>query len=380
MNKNILLIALFSILYFTSYGQWLNKGFTFQGNSRSYRVYVPANYDAANPATMVLTLHGLGDNIANFSLIGMNFIADTANIIVVVPQAMTDPLASTAWNSGAGFLGYYPNASVDDVGFISALIDTVSNNYAINAERVFCCGFSMGGFMTERLACELNGKIKSFASVAGTFGGALPPCNPGRAVSIAHFHGTSDGTVPYNGPQPGIAATDLIDFWVTNNECDATPVESNLPNLYSDGYTVDHFVYAGGADETRVELFRVNGADHVWLTAENDISYTVEIWNFFNSQINGTTSITENFNQESLQVFPNPVNDKLQVITSLNAGNLPVILVLSDFTGKKIIQTPMSGSSAAISFQDLRLDSGLYLLTLQSGLHSISKKIVYTKL
>src|ERR1700752_3048181 len=111
------------------FAQWQNKGFTHQGNARQYRVYKPASYNPSNPASLVLTLHGLGDNMTNFSNIGFNSVADTANIIVVVPQAMTDGLiSSTAWNSGTGFMGYYPNSSINDVSFLSALIDTIKTN------------------------------------------------------------------------------------------------------------------------------------------------------------------------------------------------------------------------------------------------------------
>jgi polyhydroxybutyrate depolymerase len=378
--KKIIPLILFSILYVVANAQWLNKGFTFQGNNRVYRVYVPAMYNADNPASLVLTLHGLGDNITNFSLIGMNLIADTANIIVVVPQAMTDPLASTAWNSGAGVFGYYPNSAIDDVSFISALIDTVSTQYIIDSEKVFCCGFSMGGFMTQRLACELNDKIKVFASVAGTFGSGLPPCTPDRAVSVAHFHGTSDATVPYNGPQPGIAATALADFWVNNNACNTMPVESTFPDYSNDGFTVDHFVYSEGEDNTRVELFRVNGADHVWLTPVNDIWYTGEIWNFFNSQQIPTTGVIQNVDGKEMNIYPNPVSDRISVNLPEMTFNESANLKLTDLTGKVLYVSPVNGNSFELSLKELSLKSGFYILTFRSGGYTIAKKIIYTKL
>ncbi|MBK6836571.1 MAG: hypothetical protein IPG89_20875 [Bacteroidetes bacterium] len=135
-------LFVFTILSSTLFGQWQNKSFTFQGNLRQYRIYVPAIYNAANPVPLVLTLHGLGDNMTNFSGIGMNLIADTANFIVICPQALTDAVVgSSAWHSGAGQFGYYPNAAINDVAFMNALIDSTSAQYSINSKSYLLYGF-----------------------------------------------------------------------------------------------------------------------------------------------------------------------------------------------------------------------------------------------
>lgn len=373
MKKTLLPLFLL-LLSANLFGQWINKGFTFGNNARTYRVYVPTVYDPSKPASLVLTLHGLGDNIANFSQIGMNNIADTANIIVVVPQAVSDFLAGAAWNSGAGFLGYYPNPTINDVGFISALIDTVSANYAIDPNKVFSCGFSMGGFMTERLACELNDKIKAFASVSGTFGQGLPPCTPNRAVSIAHFHGTADAVVPYNGPTPGLAVSDLMTFWATNNQCDATPTETNLPDTQNDGYTVDHFVYENGLNNTNLELFRVNGADHVWLSSANDINYTKEIWHFFSKQQFVATGI-ETATQHKVAVYPNPSSNAIMVDMTQLPSNKSYLLAIYDYSGKLVFSKNTQAAQNQLLLKDLGLSRGLYVLKINADGVAITQKI-----
>lgn len=351
--------------------QWQNKTMTFETVSRQYRVYVPANYNPSNPASLVFTLHGLGDNMTNFSGIGMNQVADTANIIVVVPQALTDPMINaTAWNSGAGYMGYYANSTVNDVGFINALIDSVSASYSIDPQKVFSCGFSMGGFMTERLALELNTRIKAFASVAGTFGnGLLPVQNPGRAVSVAHFHGTSDGTIAYAGNNYGNDVVDLINFWVQNNNCGTTPVHTNLPDLVSDGYTVEHDVYSGGDNQTVVELFKVNGADHTWLTAANDISYTVEIWKFFNRYMSATLAVNELKANESMTVFPNPATDHVSISCPTAYPVEAYTLTISDLSGKACMteQFQFDGQAHTLPFNPTLLQKGMYLVRVENN-------------
>lgn len=364
-------IATAMILTTNCFAQWQNKSFTHQGNTRQYRVYKSPNYNASIPASLVVTLHGLGDDMTNFSGIGMNLVVDTANIIVVVPQAISDALAGTAWNSGAGMFGYFPNASINDVAFINTLLDTIQTNYAINPNRVYACGFSMGGFMTNRLAIELNTRFAAFASVSGTIGTGLPGFNPNNAVSIAHFHGTGDGTVPYAGNTSGIGADSLVNFWIDNNQCNSAPQHISIPNTQSDGYTVDQYIYSGGEDNSSVEFFKVTGADHVWLTPANDISYTKEIWKFFNKHktISSTAGINELASDgDEYVVYPNPASEFLNVRYTGKSSNGEVQFSLLDLAGKTLLSSSVDFTAGFASIPLHSSDfKGIYLLKLKSG-------------
>ena len=72
-------------------------------------------------------------------MIGMNYIADTANFILIVPQALMATYLGqelgTAWNSGASLYGITPNQNVDDVGFLMAVLDSLNNNYNIDNNK-----------------------------------------------------------------------------------------------------------------------------------------------------------------------------------------------------------------------------------------------------
>lgn len=375
--KHFFTLILVSFVGMYSFSQWTTRNFSFESLNREFRIYVPANYSSSNPAALVFTLHGLGDDMANFSNIGMDNIADTANIIVVCPQAIIDPfLGSSAWNSGAGYSWFSPNSSVNDVGFINALIDSVSSEYAINPNKIFSCGFSMGGFMTQRLAIELNDRIKSFASVAGTFGNAIMPIqNPGRAVSIAHFHGTADSTILYNGNTWGNDVDALIDFWVQNNMCNVNSIQSNLPNLSNDGYTIEHFEYNGGNNSTSVELFKVNNANHTWLSTGNDIDYATEIWKFFNksSSQNASVSLLE---EDGFSFFPNPTNDKLQIVLSPKLGQRINKISLRDNLGKEINSYTLYQTQTEFSIDLTHLEEGVYFLSLQGSDVNLLRKVI----
>ena len=81
---------------------------------------------------------------------------------------------------------------------MTALIDDLVASQCVDPKRVFATGFSMGGGMTNVLACRLADRFAAVAPVAGnhgeTWGGT---CAPSRPVPIMAFHGTQDSFLPY---------------------------------------------------------------------------------------------------------------------------------------------------------------------------------------
>lgn len=369
--KKLGLISLFSLIFLFVFSsdltaQWTQNGITHDGIDRDYWIYVPPSYDAENPVSIVVTLHGMGDDATNFRGIGFNNIADTANFIVLVPDAMVDGLTGmTAWNSRAGMevfgLNYYPNTEIDDVGFIDAMINETIDNYAVNQAKIYACGFSMGGFMTQRLALRESSKFAAFASAAGTFGSGLTVSSPGRTIPIAHFHGTADATVGYDENIFGSNVEDLIDFWVDNNACTPTPIHTELPDTKEDGLTVDHYLYSNSENGAVVELFKVNNAEHIWLNQlTNDISYSIEMWKFFNRFEHQTLNI-ENEDIRQVSVYPNPSNSILNIDLE---NDKPVKVSIYDMNGQMMYK---SHSQGLLKINVINFKAGLYFL--QVGNH-----------
>lgn len=370
-----LFTLLFSILTIGSFAQQTTHSFTWDGLTRQYIKYVPAMYDGSTAVPVVFCLHGLGDNMNNFTGIGMNYVADTANFIVITPQAIVDPLVgSSAWNSGASYLGYTLNGSVDDIGFFGAILDTLVANYNIDETKVFSCGFSMGGFMTNRLGCEMNDRIAAIASVAGTIGGAIN-CTPGRAVPACHFHGTLDSTVYYEGNLYGNDAEELATFWATNNNCGGTPTVTTLPDIAADDYIITHSLYSSCDDGAEVELFRVDSCDHIWLTPANDIFYTTEIWKFFMKHSFESVSVEE-ITPLQFSVYPNPSTGIIQLeLDEVENLSFKVINML----GKELLVERVSALMETVDLSDL--PSGTYFIKVMNSVDGTSntKKIVLHK-
>lgn len=229
MNRKILLLVVIIGLVFPVFsahaepdckyltgesGYFINKTITSNGLLREYDLYVPLNYKSNRPTPLVFNFHGLGSNAAAQLGYGQMFdLADKYKFILVAPNGV-----GNSWNAGI-CCGYARDNNIDDVQFVSDLIDEISSEYCIHPKRVFATGLSNGGFMSAHLACELSNRIAAVAPVAGI---DLPEdCEPERPVPLLEFHGTSDLIVPYLGgtgfPYPGVPA-DLPDVWETIQE------------------------------------------------------------------------------------------------------------------------------------------------------------------
>lgn len=353
MKNKGLLIVFIGLFFVCNAQQQVSKTITHGGIERQYLEYVPMVYNENTAVPLLICLHGLGDNMANFSTIGMNFIADTANFIVLTPQAINS-FMGTAWNSGASASGMQLNQNIDDVGFIGRLIDTTASLYNIDLKRVYVTGFSMGGFMCHRLACEYGHRIAAIASVAGTIGSALQ-CNPSRAIPVIHFHGTADQTVAYTGNQYGIDVDSLLNFWAIKNGCQSVPVHTLMPDNAADGFTVDHYAYFNQAVIAPVEHYKVNGADHQWIYSPvNDIDYSTLIWKFLSQFSNEQVGIEESHNY-SVALSPNPASSFVNIDLNFEAGSVSVY----SMDGKLMKTFLVNGKNISVDLSSYK--NGLYL-------------------
>lgn len=381
--KNIYLTALLVFIGLTAFAQETTQSWDYDGDTRQYIQYVPSIYDGSEAVPLVIALHGLGDNMNNFSGVGFQYVADTANFIVVYPEALefVAPVIGSmgnAWNSGAGTFGIYPSADKDDVGFINAIMDTLSAHYNIDQSRIYLTGFSMGSFMSNRLACQLTDRVAAVAGVAGTIGDGYT-CSPSRAIPMCHFHGTDDTNVGYGtdggGSQDngfGHSVIQWMDYWNTNNGCGSITLEGTFPNTANDGYTVDYVEYAGCTDNSRVVHYKVHGADHIWLPdnqSGNDIFYTIEIWKFFLGLSPDNLSPAGIVEAEisEIGVFPNPTTD---VLTIENIDSK--ILNVSVFNSNGQLVKEFSSSTNKLDVSDLIPGVYQIMVATEKGLYSNS--------
>ncbi|MFN3940056.1 MAG: alpha/beta hydrolase family esterase, partial [Chitinophagales bacterium] len=213
MKKIIVLLALF--ISTLTYAQVSITDSIFSGGQwRYFRLYVPSIYTGTTAVPLLLNLHGYSSNAFEQEIYGeFRNIADTANFIMVLPEGTTDAFGFQFWNC---FLA--DDIGVDDVQFLSDLIDSVALDYNIDFNRIYSTGMSNGGFMSYTLAGELSERIAAIASVTGSISDErLPAFAPTHPVPVMEIHGTADFTVPYNGSGSFLPVEDVIDYWVGIN-------------------------------------------------------------------------------------------------------------------------------------------------------------------
>ena len=161
---------------------------------------------------------------------------------------------------------------MDDVGFLSTLIDTLESQYRIDSKRVYVTGLSNGGIMTERLACDLANKIAAAVAVAGSMSiYVLQHCAPTRPVPFMVIQGTADPLVLYDGnvTEPPtrdelLSAADTTAKWVALDGCGGTATTSNVPDTAHDGTSVIASTYTGCAGGSSVVEYVVENGGHTW--------------------------------------------------------------------------------------------------------------------
>jgi polyhydroxybutyrate depolymerase len=109
---------------------------------------------------------------------------------------------------------------VDDIGFISAVVDTLVKEGVADRARVFVTGISRGALMTWTLACERADLFAAVAPISSAMTETQQSnCHPSRPVPVIAVDGTDDTTQFYDGfiyapPVPRLLSVpETMAFW-----------------------------------------------------------------------------------------------------------------------------------------------------------------------
>lgn len=206
----------------------LSVGLTIQhdATTRQYDLYVP-DQGGSGVLPLVLDLHGYnGSGALHRFGSGMVELAETEQFAVAFPYGL-----QSRWNPEFGAAG------TDDVGFLVALVNHIKGQYNIDPNRVYATGFSQGGVMVYRLACEASDVFAAVVTIAGgVVQGSESKCQGQRSVPTLSFRGVDDQVVPYNGGQVAIvmptisvlSTTSTLEFWRQENACSGPLVRESL--------------------------------------------------------------------------------------------------------------------------------------------------------
>ena len=277
------------------------------GRPRVYYVHLPPQAAEGAPLPVVLNFHGGGgDAPGQERYSGMDALADEEGFIVVYPNGTSrfgEQLLT--WNAG-GCCGYAQDESVDDVGFVRAMIEDLAALAPIDRARIYATGLSNGAMMAYRLGAEAGDLVAAIAPVAGAM--KLEAFAPIRRMPILHIHSVDDPRALYDGgtgpPFPLTnrqvdheAVESVLALWAAFDGCPSEPVLTSAlsgePGTTNEGQTAEWWVYAPCSDGVEVDLWKLTGAGHVWPGGTPDYLTTVlgpstsiidanrEMWTFF---------------------------------------------------------------------------------------------------
>lgn len=238
---------------------------TVDGRERTYLVNLPPAYYDNKDYSLIIAMHGGGGSGAQFeasSLLTQK--ANASGFIVVYPDGVQSTgLGIRTWNAGT-CCAFAVENNINDVKFISQLIDKLVATYKINPKKVYATGHSNGGMLSYRLACELSNKIAAIAPNGCTMV-VTQPCNPSRAVPILHMHSVLDEHIPYTGGTgngiSGVYAPPMdsvFNVWSSKNAC--TTTAQVVINNSSYKFTQ----WTGCSNNTAINYYLTKDGGHAW--------------------------------------------------------------------------------------------------------------------
>lgn len=259
---------------------------------RVYRVYIPNSYTSdADPVPLLFVFHGAGGTGVNMaSISAFTDLADQEGFIAIFPDGV-----NTIWNDGRP-----PDPSigpVDDIGFVSHMLETLTRSLNIDPARIYTAGYSAGGMFSYRIGCELPDQFAAVASVASTFPEYLVDhCDDTPPVPVLIIQGTDDPIVPWVGVRGAYkSAAASLDYWQDHNGCTISTGIIPLPDADADdGILVLSQGVGGCKNNADVQLYGLVFGGHTWpghpMNAPLelgetglDMDATQVIWDFFDA-------------------------------------------------------------------------------------------------
>lgn len=303
--------------------------------TRHYVVHLPPGYSQQQHYPLVIVLHAQNQDPDDMErLTHFNLLADKNGAITVYPVAMRgrwnigvrseeQPVYAPrrqgrrgGWGGGGYPGGGYPGGGqnagenrndskhaepVDDIAFFNQMLDQIALKYSVDSRRIYATGLGDGGFMAERMGCNMADRVAAIAPV----GAALPKtmiCLPSRPISALFIDGTDDPIVPDNGGtyKPGrfhvLSSEETAKSWAKFDHCGEKPEQGKIPAPEKGEKETKTYTYGGCLENAQVVLYSVKNGGNTWpggeqYTSEKEIGKTSNavnaneaIWTFFSAK------------------------------------------------------------------------------------------------
>lgn len=267
------------------------------GITRTITYMKPPNVAPNAPAVFVLHYNlASAQPMANLTEVGQ--LARDYGVWVIMPTA-----ATLSWAVEAN-----RTEDSDDVAFLDAAIDHAIATKGLDPKRIYMTGYSDGGNMTVRFACERPGKLAAAGAVAATMRRSqsqLGRCEPSIGTPFIYIMGTDDHQVLYNpnvltDPIPvigcnaavrcNLSAAAAAKKWADLNHCTVGPTRAPIADSVNDGTNAYTDTYSACTNGALVQLLTIVNGGHTWpgsldfapragITSQ-DVNATKTLWNF----------------------------------------------------------------------------------------------------
>lgn len=239
---------------------------TVDGQARHYLVH---DFSNGHSTALVILLHGGGGNGNNTAAqTGFDKVAEREGLIAVYPFGSSRLFCEKllTWNAGH-CCAYAMTKKIDDIHFLSQLIDHLIATRPVDAKRIYLTGLSNGGMMTHQAGIALHDKLAAIAPVISSMWGDEPAVSFTLPTLIING-GIDDRVKPEGGelrglgigPKPADLPTLPIasqaEYWARVNGC----------SHYTDSSTADYQLrrYDDCQHHSAVESYVVKGNGHAW--------------------------------------------------------------------------------------------------------------------
>lgn len=240
--------------------------------ARPYNRRVPSNYSDARAWPLVVVLHGYGATGAvQAAYLGLAAAVERRGFLLAIPDGTLDSSGRRYWNATDACCDF-ARAGVDDVAYVTAVIDDMAARYRVDPGRVYLVGHSNGGFMSHRMACERADRVAAIVSLAGAAWSDSARCVPARPVAVLQVHGVRDDTIRYEGGTIAASAVaypsarGTVAAWARLNRCADAFVEATARADYVSEAAGDETRtgrHAGCAAGGAAELWSMENTGHV---------------------------------------------------------------------------------------------------------------------
>lgn len=300
MIRKTLIISLLLILYSGfNFAGTIKGSMKVDGKKRTYMLYLPKGYYIGDKKLpLLIAIHGrLGTGKQMMTTTGFNDIADREDFIVVYPDGL-----DRSWADGRGDTPSDKNG-INDVKFISKLIDKIVGKYRVDTSRIYVMGHSNGGAMTNRLGFDISERLAGIAPVGANVSAEMVKnFSSKRHIPVLFINGTADEYIPFEGGNGKSTdynyppVMDIFNKWKEFNGCN-DEITIDTIDKKDDGTKAVVINYTD-CSNAPVKMIKIIDAGHSypggrsqlpeWVLGKftEEINASEEIWKFFKQSNN----------------------------------------------------------------------------------------------